>query len=478
MKKIFILLLSVVALLAFTASAFALHGVKEMLDYTPSVVKAKQAQVELYGHYRIRGSIKDNTSDFEDTDDNDPMDKTDDAAADYDQRVRFGIKATVSPQSQAVLEVETGSGNSDAFGWGSSSAGSGGVYRAGGNVKKGAMEIRQAYVSHQTTALGPLAGFKAGHMLIALGTGTYYNHTKGGDDGILFWVQPQDNTEIAFAILKGEENSGNDNDIDIYALTLETAAGAINLSGDISYLHDNAGTFGQFDLNNATLWNIGVRAGTDLQGIGVNAGCDFQSGEIDAFKDDSDDMDLSGWQCQIGASTKVGEASVHAKFAYGSGDDIDSEDDYEGFITSLSSGGNVGTFVYDNSTTTAAQRLSTNNARSSDFANANTNGLANTMYLNVGATTNLTPDLSANAEVFYLVASEEVSNTSELDDDDIGVEVDGKLTYQIDTGVAWYIEAGILFAGDFYKNVTTMNNPTPETPDNVWRIRQGLVFNF
>ncbi len=42
MRKISILLLAVVALLAFTTSAFALHGVKEMLDYTPSVVKANR----------------------------------------------------------------------------------------------------------------------------------------------------------------------------------------------------------------------------------------------------------------------------------------------------------------------------------------------------------------------------------------------------------------------------------------------------
>ncbi len=475
MRKISILLLAVVALLAFTASAFALHGVKEMLDYTPSVVKAKSAQVELYGNFRLRGSLSENTSDFKDTDQND-ANRADDKAASYDQRVRLGMKATVSPNTQGVFELETGDTlTADGFNFGNT-GGSKGVYRAAGNTKAALVSFRQAYVSHQTTALGPLAGFKAGHMLIALGNGSYYNHTQFGDDALIFWIQPADGTEIALAIIKGDENANVDNDIDIYAITVDTSTGGITLSGDISLLNDNAGTFGATDVNNTQLWNLGLRASTDLSGVGVNAGCDFQTGQIDAYKTaSSDDMDFSGYQCQAGASVKVGDASVHAKFVYGSGDDIDSENDFEGFITSLSAGGNTGTFVYDNSATTAAQTPSNSATASSTHINSSTNGISNTWYLNAGATTNLTPDLSVNGEIFYLQASEEVSSNSNQDDKDIGVEVDGKVTYQIDTALAWYLEAGILFAGDFYKNSTPLNT---DSPDSAWRVRQGLVFSF
>lgn len=476
MRKILILLLAVVALLAFTASAFALHGVKEMLDYTPSVVKAKQAQVELSGHIRIRGNIQDNNSDFEDTDDD--VAGTNDENSGYDQRIRLMTKATVSPNTQGVFELEIGTGGDDGYGWGSNVAG-GGVYAASGNSKVGSMDVRQAYVTHQTTALGPLAGFKAGHMLIALGNGSFYNHTKGGDDTILFWVQPNDNTEIAFAIIKGSEGAtgSSPDDIDAYAVTFDTTVNGISLAADIARLNDNNATLGGTD-KGINLFNLGLRVGADVQGVGINAGCDFQTGEFEEFKANGDDMDLSGYQCQIGASAKVGDASVHAKFAYGSGDDIDSEDDYEGFITTQSSGGNVGTFVYDNSAHTAAQKgFSTSATTSSTYtaSSTNTNGLANTWYLNAGATTNITPDLSVNGEVFYLQASEEVSSTTDLDETDIGVEVDGKITYQIDTGFAYYVEAGILFAGDFYKNRMVS---TSEDPDNAWKVRHGLVFSF
>jgi hypothetical protein len=472
MKKIFILLLSVVALLAFTASAFALHGVQDMLDYTPQVVKAKNAQVVLFGHYRIRGNVDDNTSDFQDT--NEALGTFKDDGSGYDQRVRLGVAATVSPNTMATLELETVAGSGDGYTWGGTQGG-GGVYGAAGNSKPTDMHVRQAYIAHQGTGLlGNLSGFKAGHMLIALGTGTFYNHTKSGDDALLFWTQPMDNTEIAFAIVKGDENGGAA-DIDIYAVTLDTTVNGFSLSGDVGFLNDNAGTLGATD-QGIDLWNIGLRASTDLQGAKLNVGCDIQTGTVDSFKTSGADLDLSGYQCQVKASTKIGDVSVHGGFAYGSGDDINSSDDYEGFITSISSGGNVGTFVYDNAAVTAAQKgFSSAATTSSTYAGSatSTNGLANTWYLNIGATANLNPDVSVNGELFYLQASEKVSNTAGLDDEDIGFEVDGKITYQLDTAVAYYVEAGILFAGDFYKNLTTGLEP-----DDAWKIRHGIVLNF
>ena len=476
MKKVFILLLAVVALLAFSIPAMALHGVKEMLDYTPSTVKAKSAQVTLSGDWRVRGSYCENCSDFQD----ETAGSFDDDAAAYDHRVRLGVMATVSPNTFGVLQLENDSLGSDGFTWGAVQAG-GGTYNQSGNAKPTDMHIRQSYISHQGTALtGMLSGFKVGHMLIALGTGTYYNHTKGGDDTILFWVQPNDDTEIAFAIIKGDENSSsgtgiNSDDTDIYAITLETKAGGAAISADVSRLHDDT-TFNQgtgVDAN-LDLWNLGLRVGLDLSGVGVNVGCDIQSGEIENYKTSGNaTLDLSGYQCQIKADTMVGDVNVHAGFAYGSGDDIDSTDDYEGFITSLSSGGNIGTFVYDNTLATAGQTPSATGV-SSTWNNANTQGLANTWYLNVGATTNVTPDVAVNAELFFLNASEKVSNTAELDDETVGVELDGKVTYQIDTALAWYVETGILFADDFYKNVTGAG----VSPDSAWRVRQGVTLSF
>ena len=105
MKKLFILLLSVVALVAFTSSAFALHGVKDMFEYTPSVVKSKKAMIELGGHIRVRGETAD--TDF--NEDNGTSNS-------YNTRARLSVKATVSPNTMGVIEFESADlGDNDGF---------------------------------------------------------------------------------------------------------------------------------------------------------------------------------------------------------------------------------------------------------------------------------------------------------------------------------------------------------------------------
>jgi len=80
MKKSLIVLLSVMVVLAFTASAFALHQVKSS-EYTPGLVKAGKSQITLGGEIRIRGDHK-NDLDFDQ--------KASDTTQKYDQRVRLG----------------------------------------------------------------------------------------------------------------------------------------------------------------------------------------------------------------------------------------------------------------------------------------------------------------------------------------------------------------------------------------------------
>jgi hypothetical protein len=445
MKKIFILSLSVIALLAFAATAFALHGTVEKLDYTPSLMKAKSAQIEIGGHMRIRGSFCDNCSDFRDTETIAGEDAFDDQNSSYDQRIRLNVKATVSPNTMGFLELENEAGGSDGTTWGSTGSGSG-IYSGNGNSKNSDMQIRQAYIAHQGNGLGVFSGWKAGHMLIKLGNGMFYNHTKGGDDGLVFWIQPADQTEIALAILKLTEGSGIlSDDADVYAVTFETAMSGVSLSGDVAYLNDNNETLGATD-KGIDLINIAVRADADLGGVNIYGDIDFQTGEVSEFK--------------------------------ANGDDIDEEDEYSGFITSISSGGDIGTFVYDNTVATAAQNgFSTSAAMSSSYAGASsTNGLANTTVFNVGLDAKVHPDVKVNGELFYLLASEEVADDTieGQDEQDIGLELDAKVTYQIDTNLAYYIETGILFAGDFYSNVTGDKDEVADP----WRIRHGIVLSF
>jgi hypothetical protein len=61
-----------------------------------------------------------------------------------------------------------------------------------------------------------------------------------------------------------------------------------------------------------------------------------------------------------------------------------------------------------------------------------------------------------------------------LDDQDIGVELNAKLTYQLDNNIVLYLENGILFAGDIYKNRTLL----AQDPDDPFSSRAGLLLNF
>ena len=178
----------------------------------------------------------------------------------------------------------------------------------------------------------------------------------------------------------------------------------------------------------------------------------------------------------VGAEANVGQVAIHCEFAYGSGDDKDDEDEYSGFINSIGAGQHF-TYLYDQHARTSAQGISSSATVSSAYANADNTGLNNTWYLNVGVSAKAGPDVKISGDLYYLGASEEVRDntaTVEYEDQEIGVELDAKVTYQVDTNLVYYVEAGYLWAGDFYSNVTDDDSEI----DNPWSVRNGLLFSF
>lgn len=503
MKKSLVVLFCVFALVAFTVPAFALHGVSDMFEYQPQQVMASKAQITLGGSIRIRGEINDNTIDMRNTESDDLY--ADDSSS-YDQRVRINLDAVVSPNTRGFVELETTDSNDDdTYTWGScTTTGATGTYQ-NGDCKPSGMYLRQAYVAHQGTGLGVLSGFKAGHMLLGLGNGLFFDHTKFGDDALLFWIQPVDGTEIAVATVKFTEMggiNGSADDADAYVLTAESSFAGVNISGDVTMVNDNTGgltaltpTSGLYVDEGINLWNIGLRA--DWTGpVTIMGDIEYQTGEVEHTQSGGGDLDLSGWAVMLGVSANIpGNVGVHGNFAYGSGDDIETEDEYEGFATSISSGQHY-TYLYDQKVNTSGQGIRTASAATSSnygatggaatgLGSMNT-GINNTWYLNAGVTVDPTPDLGVAVDIYYLEASEEVCNSSvctsaggwatDKDSTDIGVEVDGKITYQIDTNFVYYVEAGYLFAGDFYTN--NSNVSLASQIDDPWSVRHGVELQF
>ncbi len=500
MKKYLVALLSVMMILAFTVSSDARHEVPDQFEYQPQAVKSKKAMVELGGYIRIRGEISDNNTDLRDTDKGVTAgscgtDCRDDQST-WNQKTKLSLKATVSPNTLGFVELETSTtGTNDSLEWGANDRNNS-IYGKS-NAKTSALWIRQSYIAHQTNALGVPSGFKAGHMLLSLGNGLFYNHAQYGDDAVVLWLSPADGLEVSLIGIKIDEGTSStiSDDADAYVVAAEGAFGPVNFSADITYLQDNSFATEATTVDSDALlegdgnismqlWNIGVRGDVDAGPVNIYADLEFQSGVSDEYKQTTadDDMDFTGYAVMVGAEANVGPVAIHGEFAYGSGDDVDTENEYEGFITSIGSGQRF-TYLYDQHVKTASQTPSAASATvSSTYGNTTNTGLNNTWYGNVGVSAKAGPDIKLSGDLYILGASESVvtadsgtDGTDKVSDDqDIGVELDAKITYQVDTNLVYYIETGYLWAGDFYTNVTNDGGNI----DNPWSVRNGLIFTF
>jgi len=430
MKK-YLVLISVIAVVLFTVTAFA------------------ATTVEFNGDIRIRGEKNDNLTDFQKSDSNDaPCSSINECYDDnswYEQRVRLGAKATISPSTFGVIELESGSGDVDSWTW------------EGVNTKRGSMDIRLAYIAH---SFGKMATLQAGHMELALGNKLFFDHTQFADDAILLLVPAGPGNVMGLMIKLGEGNTGENDDAEAYVLGYSAPMGSVNFSGEVTHLrfHDKS-----IHDNGQKLTNIGLRADADLSGIMVKGDVEYQWGKLGSCDTCGiggtgvDDIKFRGFAVMVGATIPAGTVSARANAAYGSGDKITSDDKYEGFVNFLSADEPNYTYIYEYKATAASGGLHT--------------GLNNTWYLNAGVTAKPMTDLSLSGDVYFLRAAKKVSETE--DSKAIGTEVDAKASYQLDTNLFYTIDAGYLFAGNLYKNVTGGENP-----DNPWSVRHTLRLTF
>jgi uncharacterized protein YxeA len=497
MKKSLIVLLSVMVVLAFTASAFALHQVKSS-EYTPGVVKAGKSAIELGGEIRVRGDVKKNTSDFNT--------KGKDTYQKYDQRVRLSTKANVTDKTMGVVELETNDNKDSSYDWGSAT-----------ESKRDALYIRQAYISHQ---FGEVAGIKAGHMLLGLGNRLFFDHTNYGDDAALAWVKVGPG-EVSFIDIKLSEGANGSkfqaDDADAYVVALEMPLEAVNIGLDITGIRTKSKTL-TYDTaneyeNGELFYNFGVRVAADAKVVKIKADLEAQLGAAGERKTitkgnnventkvetayvgndrrvyDDNKLIYSGIAAMVGAEANVGPATVRGNVAYGSGDKVKcdgvktdvngdgsfnstdclSEDKNEGFRTFLTDN-QYSTFIYD---------------YSAKGASGSTNqGLTNTMYINLGASVKPMADLKLSLDAYYLKAAKEVALNGARKADGtlktskkLGYEVDAKIEYQLASNLAYYIEAGRLFAGEAYDRYDSGQAKNIDA-DDVYRVRHGLLLSF
>ncbi len=456
MKKYLAIFLGVVFVLGFAASAFAIHA--EIPAETQAVVAKGQTQITIGGDVRVRGELKKNTQDF-----NDDVKTTGSTAAgteeggSYDQRIRLSVEAKVTPSTMAYISIEGANGNtSTGWTWGEPGNGSKGIYQFG-DAKRGTLDILEAWIQHKGSGLlGIPAGIKVGHMPLALGNRLFFDHTLFGDDALILFADPTKELHLALLTAKfSEDTNARADDANGYVALFAYNTKTFGISGDITYVdHQNAfpATTPPVAGQDAHLWNFGLRGNVDVAGLKLKGDLEVQSGKI---TDIPGEMKFRGWAAMVGASYKLEPVTLGIEYAYGSGDN-DGDNKFETFVTSISNVQHY-TYVYDYRVKTGAGILK--------------GGIANTQYVKVDAAANLAKDLSGYVALYWLNAPKDVSLNGGPADDDLGWELDAKLTYKIDRNLTYWVEGGYFWPGDAYRF------PTRDA-DNAYAVRHGVQLSF
>lgn len=429
LKKFLAIILGALFVMSFAASAFAIHA--EIPAETQAIVATGATQITLGGELRTRGWYTKNLASGV------PADAG--SSAWYDQRVRLSVDAKISPNVQGYIQLESGDAiDSDTIKWGNF------------NSHLNGFNILQSWVLYKGTGLfGFGSGLKVGHMPLALGEKQFFDHTRFGDDAIVFFMDPMKELHIGLLTVKfagdGRATKGipllglapgalngttakNTDDLDGYVALMTYKLDANNTVGvNYTYLNLSAADFSH--------QNLGLHANGKVAGFGYNAEADIQFGKVG-------DTKFKGYALLLKGSYNLDPATLRASFAYGSGPKDDSSNiDY--FVPYVSEVQNY-TLVYEYLANTTM--------------NAKATGLSNTTFFNIGADFAPTKDLKASIDGYILRASKSNSASGSKD---AGWEVDAKLVYNVAKNLAYQVDAGYFKAGDFYasdKGVTVLRN--------------------
>lgn len=298
---------------------------------------------------------------------------------------------------------------------------------------KGNLGFREAWIDFTLPGLAP-AHVKVGHQFLQLGNGWFFRSMKYGSDA---WVVglPGKNT-IAFVDVKFQENNATkEDDVDAYVLLDTYKIDDASTVG--AYLVDLASPTGSFfgGADKSDLYNLGVFYNGKLGPVNLQFEADMQAGKIDMAT--GTDPKFKGWQAVLQAKMDMGDASVNATIASGSGDQNPNGGDMKYIVTALDKDPRY-TVVYEWMTKTACSDKNT--------------GFCNTQAINLGAGYAVSKNLSLQLDAWLLTANEKVSLNGGTASDDLGTEVDLKVNWKLYDNLTWNWSLGRLMPGDAYKN--------------------------
>jgi hypothetical protein len=303
----------------------------------------------------------------------------------------------------------------------------------GDTYERNTISIREAWVSFPLPFV-PVT-VTAGHQLLTIGNGWFIRSQHYGSDAWVISNTTGPNT-AAFVNIKFAENDVHQaDDIDVYSLL------------DVFKLNDNMAVGADMTIvkdrsDHAamdTLMNLGVNFNGKIGPVALKAELDLQAGEIDNAV--GTDEDYKGNQIVVQAAVPVGPVTINATIARGSGDDS-ADDEIETYQNYLDIDPHY-TFLYEYKINQAGTPAGVSNK---NF------GFSNTTAIGVGATFAATKNLTVGADIWQLMATEDVDDKVSADPtattNEIGLEVDVKVNWQVAENLKWNWVAGILKPGD------------------------------
>jgi len=409
MKKLLVLSLAVVMVVAFTLPASAFESV-------------------FGGYWRTRAYMQQS---FQGNNDND-VGPSDSGVARVDTRTRLYYTAILNDNLKLVNKFEWNNVWGDTVG---------GDYGADGT---GILRIKQSYVDAN---IGPVRA-KIGQHDVLWARGFIYADEFSG---ATFSFKAGD-ALIPLTWMKSAEGGTNNNsdDVDIvglYPVFNFGDAWTLNPFVIWAYSSDAGARLSTFGQNGATAANY-AEDGASVVWAGANVDATlgsfnlwftgiYQGGTVDNAIVGSDDLDVKAWLLAGGLSVPLGPASLHAQAFYATGDDDIDDDNAEAFF-GIGGGGAgwayywseiMGLGMFDN-----------------QFSAGSPNGdVSNLWAANIGATIKPMEKLSLTGDLWYASLVEDNFVT---DEKKLGIEVDLKATYQLTEGLNMALVGAYLFADD------------------------------
>ena len=326
----------------------------------------------------------------------------------------------------------------------------------GGDIGTDGMGIFRIKNSHANFNLASW-NFKAGLQGAVISRGFVFDDDFAG----LVASYKADGHTHSFIWMKAYEggmgDDANDYDVDYYAINPSFKMGNISIAPLLLYVtSEDASAWGKIDdSEEVSVYFVGLDLDASLGGGSFWLSAIYETGSADVVPGavatlGIDSIDIEAYLIALGA----GFGDFHAEFIYATGDDADTNDELESFYVprgqSYYWAEIMGYGVFDNQASNGSCE----------------NEISNVMAGNVGMTFKA-GDVKLSADIWYASLAEEDGNGN----DDLGTEVDLKLTYKLVDNLNLDLIGAYLFAGD----ATTGGGDDTEDP---YEIGTRLSFKF